>query len=204
MENLQFLNGLPGYRVNEYLLVLSPPEELGDRLAALREGFAEKYRVSSRPAKPAIPLVSFTQREMMEERIRARLRLVAMGFPPFPVQLKDFGSFPSHTIFINVASKTALQQLVREIRREAQRLMKFDEDRQPHFFLEPHITLASRLKPWQYEKGWLEYSRKHVRGKFIASSMALLKKPEGDAHFHLVDRLEFQNLPIVTKQGALF
>ena len=42
---------------------------------------------------------------MMEERIVNRLKNVSMGYHPFKVELKDFGSFPSHTIYINVTSK---------------------------------------------------------------------------------------------------
>ena len=42
---------------------------------------------------------------MMEERIINRFKTVAMGFYPFKVELKDFGSFPSHTIYINVTTK---------------------------------------------------------------------------------------------------
>jgi hypothetical protein len=31
-----------------------------------------------------------------------------------------------------------------------------------------------------------------------------LKKAEGDNRFHLVEKMEFQNMPVTTKQGALF
>lgn len=205
------INTTPGYRVYEYLLVLSPHEELWNRIMKVKEGFADKYKSDhARWGKPYITLASFIQYGMMEERIINRLRNVAMGFPPFKVELKDFGSFPSHTIYINVTSKLPVQSLVKEIRTDAQRLMKLDDDHKPHFMMEPHLTIARKLKPWQYEKGWLEYSNSHFTGRFIANKMTLLRRlaiesPEGyRMKYQVAGEFIFQNLPVATKQGELF
>lgn len=199
------INTIPGYRVYEYLLVLSPHEELWNRIMKVKEGFADQYKSDhARWSKPYLTLVNFLQYAMMEERIVNRLKTVAMGFPPFKVELKDFGSFPSHTIYINVTSKLPVQNLVKEIRTDGQRLMKLNDDNKPHFIMEPHLTIARKLKPWQYEKGWLEYSNKHFTGRFIADGMTLLRRPEGEMKYQAVQRFEFQNLPVTTKQGELF
>jgi len=204
------ISTIPGYRVYEYLLVISPQEELSDRILKLKEEFSTVYKAEQAGwGKPQLALVNFTQYEMMEERIVNRLRTVAMGYPPFKVELKDFGSFPSHTIYINVTSKLPIQQLVRELRTDGQRLMKLNDDHKPHFIMEPHFTIAGKLKPWQYEKGWLEYSHKHFTGRFIANSMSLLKRPavesgKNPVKYHLVQRFTFENLPVTTKQGELF
>ena len=66
------------------------------------------------------------------------------------------------------------------------------------------MTIAHKLLPWQYEKGWLEYSHKHFTGRFIADSMLLLKRREGDRAWQIAERLEFRNLPVTTRQGELF
>lgn len=209
MESI--VNTIPGYRVYEYLLVLSPHEELWNRIMKVKEEFANDYKSDhAKWGKPHITLVNFVQHAMMEERIINRLRNVAMGFPPFKVELKDFGSFPSHTIYINVTSKLPVQNLVKTIRTESQRLMKLDNDNKPHFILEPHLTIARKLKPWQYEKGWLEYNNKHFTGRFIANGMTLLKRlnvesPEGQRmKYQAAATFEFQNLPVAIKQGELF
>jgi 2'-5' RNA ligase len=199
------INTIPGYRVYEYLLVLSPHEELWNRIMKIKENFANEFKSDhARWGKPQIALVNFTQYEMMEERILNRLRTVAMGYPPFKVELKDFGSFPSHTIYINVTSKLPVQHLIKEIRTDGQRLMKLNEDNKPHFIMEPHITIAGKLKPWQYEKAWLEYSNSHFTGRFIADKMTLLKRPAGEMKYLIAQKFEFQNLPVATKQGELF
>ena len=205
------INSIPGYRVYEYLLVLSPHEELWNRIMKVKEDFAGQYKSDyARWGKPHITLVNFVQYAMMEERIVSRLHNIAMGFPPFKVELKDYGSFPSHTIYINVTSKLPVQNLVKNIRTESQRLMKLNDDNKPHFIMEPHLTIGRKLKPWQYEKGWLEYSHKHFTGRFIANEMTLLKRlaiESTDGYrmkYQVVTTFQFQNLPVVTKQGELF
>ena len=116
----------------------------------------------------------------MRSRVINRLKMVGMAFPPIQIELKDFGGFPSHTIFINVASKVGITELVRKIREDSQRLMKLDSENKPHFITDGHLTIARKLKPWQYEQGWQEYSQRHFSGKFIANKKLLLTKREED------------------------
>ena len=196
---------MPGYRVYEYLLVLNPHEELRNRIMQVKKEFYDVYRASTAiGGKPHVALVNFLQYEMMEERLVNRLKTIAMAYYPIKVELKDYGSFPSHTIYINITSKMPIQNLVKEIRSQAQRLMKLNDDNKPHFIMEPHLTIARKLKPWQYEKGWLEYSNKHFTGRFIADGMLLLKRPAGEMKYQVVGWFGFENLPVATKQGDLF
>jgi 2'-5' RNA ligase len=195
---------LPGYRVYEYLLILHPHEELRNRIWQVQQELKKNLQTTVMSGKPRVTLANFVQYEMMEERIVNRLKTIAMGYHPFKVELKDFGSFPSHTIYINVVSKIPVQALVRQLRTDAQRLMKLNDDNKPHFIMEPHITIGRRLQPWQYEKSWLEYSNKHFTGRFIADSMLMIKRPVGEKKYQVVQRFEFQNLPVSTRQGELF
>jgi len=196
---------IPGYRIFEYLLVLNPHEELRSKIIKIKREFYDAYQApSALGGKPNIILANFLQYEMMEERLLNRLKVVAMGFHPVKIELKDFGSFPSHTIYINVVSKVPVQTLVKEVRKEAQRLMKLNDDNKPYFILEPHVTIARKLQPWQYEKGWLEYSNKNFTGRFIADGMLLLKRPLDEKKYQVAQRFEFQNLPVTTRQGELF
>ena len=199
------ITALPGYKVFEYLLVLNPHEELRNKIMHIKQEFYNSYKASTAlGGKPHLTLVNFVQYGLIEERILNRLQIIAMGYHPIKVELKDYGSFPSHTIYLNVTSKIPIQALVKTIRTEAQRLMKLNDDNKPHFILEPHLTIARKLLPWQYEKGWLEYSHKHFTGRFIADGMLLLKRPVGELKYQIVKRFEFQNLPVTTKQGELF
>lgn len=196
---------LPGYRVYEYLLVLHPHQDLHNKIMQVKKDFYEVYKApSALGGKPHITLANFLQYEMMEERLLNRLRITAMGHHAIKVELKDFGSFPSHTIFINITSKLPIQNLVKTIRHEAQRLMKLNDDNKPHFIMEPHLTVARKLQPWQYEKGWLEYSNKNFTGRFIANDMLLLKRLVGELKYRVVQNFHFLNMPVNIKQGELF
>src|SRR6202035_2358362 len=189
---------MPGYRMNDYLLVLTPHEELRNRITQIKKDFYEAYKSSKTLwGKPHVALLKFSQFEMLEERIVNRLKTVAMGYHPIKVELKDFGSFPSHTIYINIPTKEPIRQLLKEIKGD-QRLFKPDNDHKPHFIDDPYFTIASKLLPWQYEKGWLEYSNRHFTGRFIADSMLLLKRRQGDKAWQIVQRFEFMNLPVTT------
>ena len=196
---------MPGYKICEYLLVLNPHEALRDKIMQVKKQFCETYKTSAAVyAPPQVILANFIQYEMVEERIINRLKTTGMGYHPIKVELKDYGSFPSHTICINITSKLPIQNLVKTIRAQTQMLMKLDDDNKPHFIMEPYLTIARKLHPWQYEKGWLEYSHKHFTGRFIADAMLLLKRPVGEKKYQVVQRFEFQNLPVATVQGALF
>lgn len=203
MDTLSLIK-IPGYIYNEYLIVLSPHEELWNKIKKVKEEFAEKYKSEhAKWGKPHITLANFVQFEMMEEKLVNRLNTIAMGYHPIKIELKHFGSFPSHTIFINVDTQLQIKSLVKELR-PAQQLMTLNKDNKPHFFDTPHLTVARKLVPWQYEKAWLEYSNKQFTGRFIANEMLLLKRPIDEKKYKIVQRLEFQNLPVTTKQGELF
>jgi 2'-5' RNA ligase len=140
---------------------------------------------------------------MTQERILNRIGTIAMGITPFKIELNGFGSLPSHTIYVNVTTKLPIKEVVRELK-AAQQLMTLNKEHKPHFIEESHLTICRKLKPWQYEKGWLEYSHRHFSGRFIADSMTLLKRPAGEKGYQSIMRFEFQNLPVSTKQASLF
>ncbi len=118
-----------------------------------------------------------------------------MGFHPVKVEMKDFGSYPTHSIFIQVISREPIKDLIREIK-ESQRLLKPDNDHKPYFTDDPQIMIASKLAPWQYESGWQEYAHRHFTARFIAESMLLLKRRANEKAWQIVERLAFQNLPV--------
>jgi 2'-5' RNA ligase len=198
------VQNMPGYRINEYMLVLSPHEELRKKIMQVKKDFAEKFKAPQATwTKSHVLLARFSQYEMMQDRVLNRLKTIAMGFHSLKVEMKDFGSYPSHSIYINVVSREPIKELIREIR-EAQRILKADNDHKPYFTDDPHILVSGKLLPWQYESGWLEYSHRHFTGRFIADGMLLLKRRMGEKAWQIVERLEFQNLPVAIKQGELF
>jgi len=198
---------LPGYRINEYLLIIQPKEALEEKIRAVREDFDKAFKIETKiPGRVNVGLVQFMQYEMYEARIRNKLKLVGTGYMPFKVDLNGFGSYPSHTIFINMVSRSAVQDLIKQVREQAGPAMRMNADNKPHFFKEPNINIGFRLKPWQYEKAWLEYSQKNFKGSFVADGMLLLKRREKGEPWQIVERYNFDNMLVAetAKQGMLF
>ena len=195
---------LPGYKVYEYQLILVPHEALCEKIALVRSEFSNAYKKDSGKSRPQLMLARFVQYKLKEERIVNHLKTIAKGFSPFKVDLKDFGSSPTHSIFVNVTSKLPIQQLVKAVRTNTQHLMKLNNEHKPQFILEPQMNVATRLLPWQYEKGWLEYREKHFTARFIADGMLLLKRAVGSTHYETLLHFDFQSMPVAITQGELF
>lgn len=186
------------------MLVIEPPEVLRDELQAVKKHFADSYDCAAAAmGRPHIILLRFQQFEMMEKRIIHRLQVLTEAHAAFLVELGDFSSFPTHTICFRVCTQTQVGQLVKSLR-TAQHLLKIDKERKPHFITEPYITLAAKLLPWQYEKGWLEMSHTHFSGRFMAEQLVLLRRREGEKKYETVKRFVMKNEKTHVVQGALF
>jgi len=193
-----------GYLVNEYAIVLQPHEELSNTIMEEKKLYAETYQCpEALYVKPRITLVHFKQHELMETHIVRLVKNITATLSDFKVELKNFGSFPSHTIYINVVSKVQIMDIVKELK-ASQKLMKLDDDNKPHFLTEPNISIARKLLPWQYEKSWIEYEHKHFHGRFIADHVLLLKRRENTKMWKTANRFDFENIKTDVKQGALF
>jgi 2'-5' RNA ligase len=193
---------ITAYPECEYLLVIQPHEDLYDKIMQCKNEFAEKYNAAASTfGKPHITLLRFTQAQVAEDRLVRHLRAIATGCAPVKIELRDFGSFPSHTIFINLVSKVQIQYMVRQLK-AAQKLMKGSE--KPHFITEPHVTVARRLPPQQYEQAWKEYAQLPFSGRFIADHLLLLKRSATMRSYQLVTRFELMDQTAVTTQGSLF
>ena len=190
--------------MNEYMIVIAPHEELTEKIKKVKQAFAEKFNSKSTLLqRPHIMLVHFYSWKMLEEKITQKIKNIAMASAPFKIELKDFGSFPSHSIHINVTTKIPVQNLVKELK-DIQKLMKADPSRDPYFVSEPYVAVARKLVPWQYEKAWQEYAHKQFTARFIADSFLLLKRPAGVKSWQIAARYSFENLPVSSRQGFLF
>ena len=179
---------LNGHHLSEYLLVLEPNEALQQKVLQLKQHFATTYDCPTAVySKPHIILLSCSQYTMAESRWLPRLERIIAETDPFMVELSDFGSFPTHTIFIRVKTKNPIIDLVKSLRP-----------------LQPHLTIARKLLPWQYEKGWLEYSNSQFTGRFMADHVLLMRK-QGDAKkYEIVKRFQLLGQKQIIEQSSLF
>lgn len=188
----------------EYMVVLAPHQDLYQKIVKMKQEFAAAYDNPMAAAlKPHIRLVRFLQYEMKEPYLHNKLKILTMGLPPVKVDLDGFGSYPSHTIFIRVQTQDPVKAIARKLR-QAQSLMTINKENKPQFLNEPHIAIARKLLPWQYEKGWAAYQSRHFHASFIADHLLFLKRHEGDKAWQIIESFPMMNLPVDTVQGDLF
>jgi 2'-5' RNA ligase len=138
----------------------------------------------------------------MEPGLMERMQEISMSHHPFKVDLKDFSAYPSHTIYIEVQTKSPFNELVKSLKK-IKWLMNIPEN-EPHFIPEPHLIIAQKLKPMQFIKMWVECEHSQFSGAFMADAMLLLKRSLINKRYEVVRRMEFMSLPMNVKQGSLF
>lgn len=199
------------FKHNEYLIVLTPNEHTSDQINSVKNEFSEKFKTSLVYYTPQIIIVKFIQLEMIEKRLLNDLKNVSDCYKSFLIKLKDYGSFPSHTIFINIESQLQVRNLVTQLK-FVQRLLNLDKENKAHFLDHFYLSVATKLLPWQFEKAWPEYSKAHFAGSFMVDGFKILKReverltdhfqPKGSYKF--LKRFQFMNSPVITAQGELF
>jgi len=191
--------------VNDYLLIVQPHEDLYNKIMQLKKSFAEKYdNPMAMYLKPHLTLLRFMQYDMQQQKIIQQLQHITETKAPFKIDLNGFGSFPTHTIYVNVETKNKLIELGKSLK-AAQHLMKLDKDHKPHFITEPHISIARKLLPWQYEKAWLEYSNTPFAASFMVNDLVLLKRRAETKGYSIAAKFPLlSKAQQTTTQGQLF
>ncbi len=193
----------PDKTVNDYLLILNPHEALRNKIEKTRNELLEKYRLNLPPAgKPNVSLVKFSASAQMEEKIINRLQLITMEEKPFVVELRDYGSYPMHAIFIRIANQPRVLQLIKKLK-QSRTLMKVS-GADPHFLLDPQIALAGRLQKEKYLEAIKEYDEKKFSGRFLADYCLLLTRRKNEKMYRVLKRFEFECVPGPVAQGILF
>jgi hypothetical protein len=194
---------MPGYRINEYRLVIPISTALQDRIQHLRKELYEKNKLSFPfQLKPSLTVATFHAYAHVEERLTDRLQQIALGLNPFKVEMQNFSAYPTHTIYIDVPTRQPFHEVVRELK-AIRSLIKVPEH-EPHFIKEPHLLIAHKLKPFQFNKMWMECEHKQFTGRCIADNLLLLKKSHISNRYEVVKSMEFMSLPVLVRQGELF
>lgn len=203
IDSLPELNGYNGLKPVSYMLVINVSEDVKEKILNVKKEFAEKFKADYyKYATPQIYVSTFLQYEMEEKKIINRITQIAKQIQPMQIVFEGYQSHPSHSIFINVKTKTEIRELSTALKnmRDAITINKWNK---PWFVDEPEIAIAKKLLPYQYEKGWLEMQHQHFSGSFIAYEMVLLKKVN-DKNFKAVYSFMFEGKKTIPTQAALF
>jgi hypothetical protein len=148
-------------------------------------------------------LSTFSILPLNEQKLMSRLESITRGTHPIKIELRNFGSLPSHTIFLNITPKVPVLSLVKELKK-VQAFMKADNDHKPYFIDEAILPVCKKLKPWQYEKAWLAYSHFDFSSRFIAGNINILRRTGGQMHFEKIRVFELAGIDEKIAQGDLF
>ncbi|MBS1626796.1 MAG: 2'-5' RNA ligase family protein [Bacteroidetes bacterium] len=172
----------------------------------IKKQFATEFECpSALHGKPQITLLRFLQVEMMERKIIAKIKLLIEAASPFQIVIDGFGSFPSHTIYTNISTKNNIIELVKSLK-SLQPLVKLDKWNKGYFITEPYITIARKLLPFQYEKGWNKYMHENFKASFMVNEVLLLKRQINNKNFLIAKQFLLLNkaVPMVTQNTLLF
>lgn len=196
------INGLVP-QLFEYQLVINMPEDLRRRIEAERQQLAENYNILQPPTgRPCVSLVRFKAYEVMEKKIVDKLQRIVMAAKPFKIELKDYGSYPMHALFIEIKNQEKVTAFIKSLK-QARPLMRACGD-DPHFLLDPQIVLAGRLTNDKFIEIMKVYAHRKFADDFRAASMLMLKKNEDGRRYEMVKQFEFELLNEKKLQGQLF
>lgn len=203
MDTEQFYE-TPDAAVAEYLLVLQPHEDLFNRIMQEKQAFAQAYDCSAAGlGKPQIVLAKIVQRIWSEPHWLRRVARTISEQAPFTVTLENYGSFPTHSIYLQVKTKTAIVALVKSLRQHGKYLY-YDAAYKPHFITEPHLTIARKLLPWQYEQAWQAYKHQFFSGMFLVKEVLLLRRKLSEKKYQILERFALEGKQQTVVQGGLF
>ena len=194
---------LPGHRICEYRLIVPLSEALQQTVMQVRKDLHDRYRIPIPfELKPSLTILHCHAYEGMEARLIERMQQVATRNSSFKVELQNFAAYPSHTIYIHVATRSPFNDLAKELK-VVKSLTKVP-DHDPHFINEPHLLIGQRLKPFQFTRMWMDCEHTEFTGRFIANSMVLMKRSATGTNYEELRRFEFASLADSIKQGSLF
>jgi 2'-5' RNA ligase len=182
----------------DYLLVIYPRGDLGDRLLEEQQQFNAEYFSAGEtgdgrgqhPAerqhslqgqqrlarnKPHITLAAFQAGEETEDTVIRWIQRICHQRRSFDIALNNYSGIPPHTIYLRVQDPQPLRELM-------QQLQAIDEfirsSGWPPVNLtgRPYLSIAGGLTEKVYNKAMPDYSRKTFHGIFRVDELVLLKR----------------------------
>lgn len=193
----------PGHRVCDYKLVLPINESLQETIIRLRAELYDRYKIPvPEGRKPALTVAEFCAYEGMEQNLFERVQQLVARTPAFTINLENFSSHSSHTIFIRVANRSAFYELAKELKVVRSLTKSLAQD--SGFIPEPYVEIAQKLKPFQFIRIWMDCEARKFTASFTASSILVLKRSFSATGFEEVQRFELASQASLVRQGVLF
>lgn len=172
-----------GFTVVEYVLSIPAGKALYEKIKSARKTFAQDFSCDELNLPVAITVANFLQFDAAERQLISTLSAMATAAKPFKVEVNGFASLPAHSIFAKLTQTVQLNEFTKKVKRECQLLMKLDKEHKPHFIEDHNIPIAKNLKPWQYEKAWIEYEHLGIHAVSVVNEIQLKRRTLSEKSF---------------------
>jgi len=163
-------------QVWEYLLVISPPEEVKHSIGKIKKEVGVKYGSSHAMHSIAyISLVKFLLIKGYERNMLTSLFGFFVNKMPIEIMLNNFDVFPRHTLYTGVQESGGLNNLQNGLTSLLTRSLSVRE-KNVRASKKHHMTIAGNLDPVQFHSIAGEYRNRQFNASFRAKNIVLLKR----------------------------
>lgn len=163
--------------IHLYFIALVPPQDLRDRVRALKKEMRDRFGAGHALKSPAhITLqMPFRWPKGEEQQLTDLLNRFRTGPSPFRIELDGYDCFAPRVIFLRVLDHDPIAELASSLKAELQKEIGL-ADRQVHHPFHPHLTIATRdLTEEAFHRAWPEYRERPFSASFQAEGFTLLK-----------------------------
>ncbi len=181
-------------KTNLYFIAIIPPNDLINHIEIGKLALANKY--NCKEALKLMPYLSlqipFRQLPFREEVVISKLRRFAHKQHPIMVKINGYGSFPEHSVFLNVKNSGPIKLLQQNLTTYLKTELNFSDQMVGYNAYKPHITMATKDIRTKFRKIWNDYKSKKFDANFQANSMYLLK--HNYVNWEIIEELQFKGI----------
>ena len=176
-------------KINEHLLIISPPGKIKDEIMEIKKAFHQKYdHVQAIKSNPNNMLINFAFNTAFEDQLVYKIDEVVKFHSTFNIRLNGFNHFRTHTIYINVEPGAPIVNLVRSLHSTLSL-----PPSQSFFAWKPHVTIAKGLDENKFNEAMPEFETKKFDAEFITESILLMKRDSRFARYEIVKEFRLGN-----------
>lgn len=187
----------------EYLLIISPSQEIKRFVWHLKRIFADRYNCTTATSSvPHITMGNWKRSDCDEARIITSIGGYAETISPFIAHFDGLGKFKSETIFVNVLNKEPFEEISKGLKTATKALL----EKHVKFPDNAHLTVARKMETHQFESAWSEWKDEEFKASCEVNGMILLRRSlgkEGPGKYRTIATFLFRGKTPPIKQLAL-
>ena len=162
--------------VFEYLLIISPSQEIKRYVNMLKRIFADRYGCTiAASSAPHITMGNWGRSDYDQAKIIASIGRFADTISPFIAHFDGLGNFKPETIFVNVLNKKPIEEISKGLKTSTKALF----EKHVEFRNNAHLTVARKMELRQFESAWSEWKDEEFKASCEVNEMILLRKSVG-------------------------